>query len=118
MKTNKIITGIIFFVLAGFSVSGSAQKSETIMEFNKLTFEEEQMIVNKGTERPFNGEYVNFKEDGTFICKRCDAPLYKSGDKFDSNCGWPSFDDEIDGAVKRLTDADGRRTEIVCANCD
>ena len=84
---------------------------------NKLTAEEERVIVRKGTERPFSGEYeTNFKP-GMYFCKRCDTPLYRSEDKFDAQCGWPSFDDEIPGAVKRLPDPDGERVEIECANC-
>ena len=89
-----------------------------MMEYNKLTPEEERVIVHKGTERPFTGEYNNNKEGGTYVCRRCNTPLYKSTDKFDSHCGWPSFDDEIPGAVKHLPDADGSRIEIVCNNCD
>lgn len=88
------------------------------MEFNKLTPDEERVIVHKGTERPFTGEYTNNKQPGTYVCRRCNAPLYQAKDKFDSHCGWPSFDDEIPGAVKHLPDADGRRIEIVCSNCN
>ena len=87
------------------------------MAFRKLTPEEERVILHKGTERPFIGEYTDHKASGTYYCKQCDAPLYRSTDKFDSHCGWPSFDDEIDGAVERHLDADGHRIEIVCANC-
>ena len=88
------------------------------MEYNKLTPEEESVILRKGTERAFTGEYTDNKQEGTYTCRRCNALLYESKDKFDSRCGWPSFDDEIKGAVKRVPDADGSRIEIVCANCD
>lgn len=84
---------------------------------NKLTPEEQRVILKKGTEQPFTGKYNKHNQKGTYVCRQCGAALYSSGDKFDSGCGWPSFDDEIKGAVKRLPDADGRRTEILCAAC-
>ena len=84
---------------------------------NPLNDEEQRVILHKGTERPFTGELLNENRAGVFVCRQCDAPLYRSEDKFDAHCGWPSFDDEIAGAVKRTLDADGVRTEITCANC-
>jgi methionine-R-sulfoxide reductase len=86
-------------------------------KYNKLTSEEERVILRKGTEMPFTGEYLNNKEQGTYVCRQCEAELYTSDSKFNSNCGWPSFDDEITENVTRVPDRDGRRTEIICSNC-
>ena len=85
--------------------------------YNPLTPQERYIIELKGTERPFSGEYDNFYQPGTYVCRRCDAELYSSDDKFDAHCGWPAFDREIPGAVRRLPDPDGFRTEIECARC-
>lgn len=87
------------------------------MKLNKLTPEEERVIIQKGTEAPFTGKYYKFHDSGTYTCKQCGVSLYRSNDKFESGCGWPSFDDAITGAVKRTTDADGERTEITCSAC-
>lgn len=87
-------------------------------EFNRLTAEERRVILNKGTERAYVGAYTDNEKKGTYICRRCNAALYRSDTKFHSGCGWPSFDDEIKEAVTRVPDIDGQRTEIVCTNCD
>lgn len=86
-------------------------------EYNELTPEESRVILTRGTEHPGAGEYVDSEADGTYVCRRCNASLYRSKDKFHSGCGWPSFDDEIEGAVHREIDADGQRVEIICQNC-
>ena len=91
--------------------------SEKQVEYNELNEFERHVIIAKGTERAFTGEYTDTEDPGTYICRRCNAPLYKSDHKFHSGCGWPAFDDEIAGAVDRHPDADGFRVEIVCSNC-
>ncbi|WP_246535386.1 methionine-R-sulfoxide reductase [Litoribacter ruber] len=136
MKTYIIVTLLAISVAFGACAQESNRKetqNETMSEqndeklivkdgknnpFNVLNDMEDYVIRKKGTERPFSGEYDNHFEAGTYICRQCNAPLYKSEDKFDGHCGWPAFDDEIEGAVTRKTDPDGRRVEILCANCD
>jgi peptide-methionine (R)-S-oxide reductase len=87
------------------------------MNYNKLTREQERVIMHKATEAPFTGEYDDFYEDGTFICRKCNAPLFSSKSKFDAGCGWPSFEETLPNAIKRKPDPDGMRTEIECKNC-
>ena len=111
----KVIYLIVLLVLSVWGHAGNIKPWSKALQ--QLSPAEREVIVNKGTERPFSGKYVNSDDKGIYRCKVCNAPLYKSDDKFKTECGWPSFDDAIEGAVKRRKDADGRRTEIVCAKC-
>ncbi len=114
MRKILILTGIVLLI----STNLIAQKAMNKENYNKLTEAEKRVIIDKGTEYPGTGKHLKNKQAGIYTCKQCNAALYKSDDKFDSHCGWPSFDDEIEGAVTKILDADGKRTEIVCSNCD
>lgn len=112
--------GMLILIAIATVVNGQEKdklKKDTVMKFNELNEFEKFVIEGKGTERPFTGAYYKNNNAGTYLCKKCNAPLYRSADKFDAHCGWPSFDDEIKGAVKRTKDFDGLRTEITCAKC-
>lgn len=118
MKKTFVFLLMLINLQPAIVMSQNKTESEKGYKLNALTDMEKQVIIYKGTERPFTGLYYMHNKKGTYVCKQCDLPLYRSNDKFDAHCGWPSFDDEISGAVKRVKDADGRRTEIVCARCD
>lgn len=108
---------IIILILMASTTNISCQNKKTDMKYNKLSSEEKRVIIDKGTERPFVGIYDTHYETGIYKCKQCDTPLFKSDNKFDAECGWPAFEDAIQGAVKEVPDKDGMRTEIICANC-
>jgi peptide methionine sulfoxide reductase msrA/msrB len=112
----KILYCYILFICY-FAIMSEESYSQEKLQYYDLTKAESFVINNKGTEAPFTGKYNKYTEKGTYLCKRCGAALYHSSDKFKSDCGWPSFDDEIKGAIVRHPDADGMRTEIVCASC-
>lgn len=119
-RTGALLPRLLIAAAAAVTLQVSLSRGQTIMDTNNyrtLTAEEKRVIIDKGTEVPFSGTYNDFFQNGTYTCRQCAAPLYRSGDKFDAGCGWPAFDDEIPGAVIRRTDRDGRRTEILCAAC-
>ncbi len=115
-KNKRSYITSLFFLNVIFLTAGMAQNKEK--KYKKMTAEEERVIVHKGTEMPFSGKYYKHDAVGIYVCKRCRAPLYESKTKFDSDCGWPSFDEEISDAVKHISDPYGMRTEIVCNRCN
>ena len=118
MKTIIILLSLICSIpLVSACQQKTTKKMEQNAKYNKLNDYEKKVLLEKATDRPYTGEYTDNKKTGTYICRQCNNPLYESKDKFDSHCGWPSFDDEIKGSVKQIQDADGMRTEIVCNNC-
>jgi peptide-methionine (R)-S-oxide reductase len=122
---NRFIGTVVVALLALTSCNAQTDSTKTEMKqpqtakkYNDLTPQQRDVLINKATDRPFTGDYYEKKENGTYICRQCNNPLYNSKDKFESHCGWPSFDDEIEGSVTRVSDADGMRTEIICNNCN
>ena len=119
MKILNFLTASLLFVACNAQKTSSIIPTDTanVMKYNNLTPQEERVLLYKATDPPFTGEMYNSKVEGIYLCRMCNNPLYTSEDKFDSHCGWPSFDQEIAGSVDRVPDADGYRTEIICTNC-
>jgi methionine-R-sulfoxide reductase len=112
-----LMTAAIYSCNGQPSTDSTAVAKDSLTKYNELTEQEQKVLLEKATDRPFTGTYYNKKDAGIYLCRRCNNPLYWSDDKFDSHCGWPSFDQEIEGSVTRVPDADGMRTEIICTNC-
>lgn len=113
---------VTFFLLSACQAQEKNNESlsnqqDTMKKYNELTEQQERVLIHKATDRPFTGDYYKKQDKGLYLCRQCNNPLYTSEDKFDSHCGWPSFDQEIEGSVLRVPDADGQRIEIICANC-
>ncbi len=117
MLQEKTMRWIAVFIVLEVFIMADDCFSQNPVVLNPLNADEQRVIIHKGTERPFSGKYYRFDDEGTYLCRQCSAPLYRWEDKFDAGCGWPSFDDEIPGAVRRVPDKDGIRTEIICASC-
>lgn len=120
MHMKLIIIFILFLSACQAQEKNNGQPSnqqDTMKKYNELTEQQERVLIHKATDRPFTGDYYQKQDKGLYLCRQCNNPLYTSDDKFDSHCGWPSFDQEIKGAVLRVPDADGQRIEIICTNC-
>lgn len=121
MHTKLIFIFILFLSACQAQEKNSGHPSnqqDTMKKYNELTEQQERVLIHKATDRPFTGDYYKKQDKGLYLCRQCNNPLYTSDDKFDSHCGWPSFDQEVKGSVLRLPDADGQRIEIICANCE
>lgn len=118
MKNNLFYIFLLVLTSCQSQVNSPIKNNnQSMKKYNSLSAQEEQVIINKATDRPFTGDYYKKDDQGLYICRQCNNPLYTSDDKFDSHCGWPSFDQEIKGSVHRVIDADGQRVEIICENC-
>ncbi len=117
MKNISILVSFVLTITCACSQVEKTEIKDSSMKYNPLTEQQRAVILEKETDRPFTGEYYTKTDRGLYICRQCNNPLYRSDDKFEAHCGWPSFDDEIEGSVQKIADADGQRTEIICMNC-